>query len=56
MDRQIIVWCSKCKCRIDDTDNAYCERCLDAKDGELQQLDERIKELENEILKLKGGE
>lgn len=55
MDKQIIVWCSKCGGQIDERDNVYCEPCFDAKDEELQQLDERIKELEGEILKLKEG-
>ena len=53
MDRQIIIWCSKCGGQIDERENVYCEPCFDAKDEELQQLEEKITELEKEIVKLK---
>ena len=55
MDVQIKIWCTKCGSQIDEADNVYCEPCIDAKDEELQKLDERIKELEDELSKLKGG-
>ena len=61
MDKQITIWCSKCGGQIDERDNVYCEPCLDAKDEELANLDEKIEEqevtiynLEQEILRLKG--
>ena len=53
MDRQITIWCSKCGGQIDERDNAYCEPCIDSKDEELQELEDRITELENELSKLK---
>ena len=54
MDKQITIWCSKCGGQIDERDNVYCEPCLDAKDEELGKLDDKIEELEQEILRLKG--
>ena len=55
MDRQIIIWCSKCGSQIDEKDNVYCEPCFHVKDEELAALEEKIVKLENEILKLKEG-
>ena len=48
MERQITIWCTKCGGQIDERDNVYCEPCLDAKDEELQALEDKIAELENE--------
>ncbi len=55
MKKSITIWCTKCGSQIDERDNVYCEPCIDAKDEELQKLDERIKKLEYELSKLKGG-
>ena len=52
MDRQVIIWCTKCGSQIDEADNVYCERCFDVKDEELQKLDDKIKELEEEVKRL----
>ena len=54
MDMDITILCSKCGGQIWQRDNVYCEPCLDAKDEELGKLDDKIKELEQEILRLKG--
>lgn len=53
MDVQIKIWCTKCGSQIDERDNVYCEPCVDGKDEELQRLEDRVAELENELLKLK---
>ena len=54
MKTYVKVECTKCLRVGDEYEHIYCQRCMNKKDKELHEQDEKIKELRELIVSLQG--